>query len=158
MAYTDHKPLTFSMAKLSDPSSSRQQRHLAYISEFTTDIRHVLGKNDQAADALSRPAIQSIQGGIDSEAIAASQATDPDVQAFRTALSGLQLEDVPFGSKGNTILCNVSTGQPRPMVPEAWRRRAFAVIHGLFHTSIRTSRRPIASKFVWQGLNKQVGI
>ena len=41
VAYTDHKPLTFSIAKISDSWSSLQQRHLAYISEFTTDIRHV---------------------------------------------------------------------------------------------------------------------
>ena len=37
-AYTDHKPLTFCMAKTSDPWSSQQQRQLEYISEFTTDI------------------------------------------------------------------------------------------------------------------------
>ena len=110
------------------------------------------------ADALSRAAIESIQDGIDFEAIAASQATDPEVQAYRTALSGLQLEDVPFGSKGNTILCDTSTGQPRPVLPEEWRRRVFDIIHGLSHPSIRTSRRLIASKFVWHGLNKQVGV
>ena len=157
-AYTDHRPLTFSMAKLSDPWSSRQQRHLAYISEFTTDIRHVQGKHNHVADALSRAAVESIHEGIDYEAIAASQATDPEVQAYRTAQSGLQLMDVPFGSKGNTILCDISTGQPRPVVPEGWRRRVFDVIHGLSHPSIRTSRRLIASKFVWHGLNKQVGV
>ena len=61
MAYTNHKPLTFSMAKLSDSWSSRQQRHLAYISEFTTNIRHIQGKNNQVADALSRAAIKSKQ-------------------------------------------------------------------------------------------------
>ena len=157
-AYTDHKPLTFSMAKLSDPWSGRQQRHLAYISEFTTDIRHVQGKHNEVADALSRAAIESIQEGIDFQAMAASQAKDPDIQAYRTALSGLQLEDVPFGNKGDTILCDTSTGQPRPVVPEGWRRKVFDVIHGLSHPSIRTSRRLVASKFVWHGLNKQVGV
>ena len=35
---TDHKPLTFAMAKVAEPWSARQQRHLAYISEFSTDI------------------------------------------------------------------------------------------------------------------------
>ena len=37
-AYTDHKPLMFSIAKLSNPWSSQQQRRSAYISKFTTDI------------------------------------------------------------------------------------------------------------------------
>ena len=60
VAFTDHKPLTFCMAKTSDMWSSRQQRHLAYISEFTTDIRHVQGKNNHVADALSRATISAL--------------------------------------------------------------------------------------------------
>ena len=54
IAYTDHKPLTICMAKTSDPWSSQQQRHLSYISEFTTDIRHIKGTDNHVADALSR--------------------------------------------------------------------------------------------------------
>ena len=110
------------------------------------------------ADALSRAAIESIEKGLDFEAIVASQKADLDVQAYRTALSGLQLENIPFGSKGNTILCDIFTGQPRPVVPEGWRRHVFDVIQRLSHPSIWTSRRLIASKFVWHGLNKQVGV
>ena len=83
-------------------------------------------------DALSSAVIESIHEDIDFEAIAANQKTDPDVQTYRTALSGLQLEDVPFGSKENTILCNTSTGQPRPVVPEEWRRQVFDVIRERF--------------------------
>ena len=157
-AYTDHKPLTFCMSKLSDPWTSRQQRHLAYISEFTTDIKHVQGKHNQVADALSRATIDFIHEGVDYEAMAADQKIDPEVQAYRTALSSLQLEDIPFGNKGTTILCDTSTGQTRPVVPAGWRRRIFDIIHGLSHPSIRTTRRLMASKFVWHGLNKQVGI
>jgi len=52
-AYTDHKPLTFCMSKSSEPWSNRQQRHLSYISEFTTDIQHVQGKDNSVADTLS---------------------------------------------------------------------------------------------------------
>ncbi|XP_055487621.1 uncharacterized protein LOC129694894 [Leucoraja erinacea] len=37
-AFTDHKPLTFTLTKVSDPWSARQQRHLACISEFTSEI------------------------------------------------------------------------------------------------------------------------
>ena len=53
-AFTDHKPLVSAIAKISDPWSGRQQRPLAYISEFTTEIRHIAGKDNSAADALSR--------------------------------------------------------------------------------------------------------
>ena len=95
-AYTDHKPLTFCMSKLSDPWTSRQQRHLAYISEFTTDIKHVQGKHNHVVDALSRATIDFIHEGLDYEAMAANRKVDPEVQVYRTALSSLQLEDIPY--------------------------------------------------------------
>jgi hypothetical protein len=43
------------MVRVTPPQSARQQRHLAYISEFTTDIRHIPGSENVVADALSRP-------------------------------------------------------------------------------------------------------
>ena len=48
--------------------------------------------------------------------MAADQAADPDVQAFRTAITGLQLEDVAFDEANTALLCDVSTGQPWPIV------------------------------------------
>ncbi|KRZ02186.1 hypothetical protein T11_12536 [Trichinella zimbabwensis] len=38
---TDHKPLSFAFARASDSWSFRQQRHLAYISGFASDVLHV---------------------------------------------------------------------------------------------------------------------
>ena len=52
-SYTDHKPLVVAMSKLSDPWTARQQRQLAYIYEFSTDIRHIAGKTNVVADCLS---------------------------------------------------------------------------------------------------------
>ncbi len=40
---TDHKPLTYALATRNDRHSPRQARHLDFISQFTTDIRHVKG-------------------------------------------------------------------------------------------------------------------
>lgn len=37
--YVAHKPLTFAMAKVTEPCSACQQRHLAAISEFTRNIQ-----------------------------------------------------------------------------------------------------------------------
>ena len=37
---TDHKPLTFVMSSVTERASLRQTRHLAFIAEFTTDIRY----------------------------------------------------------------------------------------------------------------------
>ena len=78
--YTDHKPLTLAMHKVSEPWSARQQRHLSAISEFTTDIQHVAGKDNPVADALSRATINLIVStGFDYSAMSAAQQEDPDL-------------------------------------------------------------------------------
>jgi hypothetical protein len=47
--------LVTALSRLSSPWSARQQRQLAYLSEFTSDIRHTPGHANVVADALSRP-------------------------------------------------------------------------------------------------------
>jgi hypothetical protein len=53
--YTDHKPLTYALSRSSEPWTARQCRHLSYIAEFSSDIRHINGKDNLVADTLSRP-------------------------------------------------------------------------------------------------------
>jgi cleavage and polyadenylation specificity factor subunit 1 len=52
--FTDHKPLTYAFEQKRDKCSPRQFNHLDYISQFTTDIRHIPGQHNVVADALSR--------------------------------------------------------------------------------------------------------
>ena len=40
---TDHMPLTYLLAKQADEWSAWQQRHLAYVAEYTADIQHMPG-------------------------------------------------------------------------------------------------------------------
>ena len=145
------------MSKTWEPCSNCQQRQLSFISEFTTDIQHVKGKDNQVADTLSRATIAEVHLGIDYEAMAAAQQMDPEVQTYRNTTSGLKLEDIPIGPRCVTILCDTSTGQAWPIVPVTWRRRIFDVIHGLAHPSVRTTRKHFATKYVWNSLQKQVG-
>jgi hypothetical protein len=53
--YTDHKPLTFALKRTTDPWTARQCRQLAFVAEYTSDLRHLAGKENVVADALSRP-------------------------------------------------------------------------------------------------------
>jgi hypothetical protein len=53
--FTDHKPLTYALHRSSDPWTARQCRQLAYIAEYTSDLRHIAGTNNVVADTLSRP-------------------------------------------------------------------------------------------------------
>ena len=57
---TAHKPLTFVMSAVTERPSLRQSRQLAFIAEFTTDIRYVKGETNFVADALSRPLVSVI--------------------------------------------------------------------------------------------------
>ena len=53
--YTDHKPVTSSITKAPSTStwSLRAERHLLFISQFTSNIRHVSGESNKVANALS---------------------------------------------------------------------------------------------------------
>ncbi len=52
---TDHKPLTHAVFRVLDPWTARQCWHLAYVAEYTSDIRHIPGLSNVVADTLSRP-------------------------------------------------------------------------------------------------------
>ena len=77
---TDHKPLTFVMSSVTERASLRQTRHLAFIAEFTTDIRYVKGETNIVADALSRPSVSAIHDGpaIDYKELSLDQANDAE--------------------------------------------------------------------------------
>ncbi|CAI5658052.1 unnamed protein product [Oreochromis niloticus] len=155
-AYVDHKPLTFAMSKVSDPWSARQQRQLAAISEFTTYIQHVAGKSNHVADCLSRVLVSPVYVGVDYAAMAAEQHADPDILALQSMKTGLVLEDTPVWDGGPRLLCDVSTGRPRPVVPLSWRRRVFDSVHALSHPSVRASVKLVSARFVWPDLRKTV--
>ena len=83
--FTDHKPLTLVMPTAMT-RTPRQERHLSYISEFTTDIRHVQGDQNHVADHLSRPIMAALLPSVDLEMMACSQTRDPEILAARTAI------------------------------------------------------------------------
>ena len=153
--FTDHKPLTFSMMKTAEPGSARQQRHLAFVSEFTTDIQHITGKDNEVADALSRR-IHATSLGIDFSKLAEEQHTDPDIRLLQEGDTGLNIQEIEF-SPGVNLLCDTSQAMVRPLVPSSWKRKLFDIIHNLSHPSIRNTKRLMSRKFVWKGLKSQVG-
>jgi hypothetical protein len=58
--------------------------------------------------------------------------------------------------QGTELLCNVSRGSIRPLVPEQDMPVVFQAIHGVAHPSIRATRHLIVARFVWHGLAKDV--
>ena len=68
--FTNQKPLTFALRRVSDPWSKHQQRHLSFIPEYTTDLQHISSKDNPVADALSRAVISAVQDGLNFEEMA----------------------------------------------------------------------------------------
>jgi cleavage and polyadenylation specificity factor subunit 1 len=89
--FTDHKPLVFAFRQKTDKSSPRQLRHLEFISQFTTDIRHVSGSENCVADALSRIQAFSFPTTICFEEMAKEQSLDTSLQDFLKS-SSLQVK------------------------------------------------------------------
>lgn len=151
---TDHKPLTFAFSSKSRDHSPRQVRHLDFIGQFTTDIRFIKGAANLAADALSRIEVDAIQSttlpGIDFKAMAAAQLQDTSNRG------SLKLQGVAVPGTDSTLLCDMSTGGPRPFVPLQFRRSVFDKLHNLSHPGIRATQRLIISRFVWPSINVDV--
>ncbi len=156
--YTDHKPLTSALHKAADPWSARQQRHLAFIAEHTTDIKHISGKENVVADALSRTCVNTIHvaTGVDYEKLQQAQSDETVTKSFKS-LDSLVIKPMPWGTQGLHILCDTSTGKPRPLVPKCFQQEIFNILHGLSHPSIRTTKKIITSNFVWPGMQKDIG-
>ena len=158
---TDHKPLTYALSTRPDRYSPRQIRHLDLISQFTTDLRHVQGSGNAAADALSRLCINALHTDdsapvVDFRALALEQVDDPDLTRLQSN-SSLHLEEVPLAPFGDVfIICDTSTGIQRPYVPGSFRRAIFDLMHSMSHPGIRATQRLVTSRFVWPNINSDV--
>ena len=159
---TDHKPLTFALTLQSSNHFPRQTRQLDFIVQFTSDIRHIKGTDNPVADALSRIGIDALSvtrvEGIDFEKMAAAQQQDPEIKHLlaHAGPCSFRIEPIPLQSSTTTLLCDVATGVPRPIVPSSFRQEVFQVLHSLSHPGIRATQQLIVARFVWPHVNTDV--
>ena len=153
--FTDHKPLASLFINNKNSYTPRQLRHIEYISEFTTDIRHVNGLDNAPADALSRISAVGASPLIDYAAIAAAQVGDPELKQLMEN-PALSLKKLQLPGTKVELYVDVSTASLRPYVPKEHRRPLFLQLHGLSHPGIRASQHMMSSKFLWTGINKDV--
>ncbi|CAH8547737.1 unnamed protein product [Schistosoma rodhaini] len=154
---TDHKPLCFSFNTSYDKHSPREARQLDYISQFTTDIQFIKGHTNIVADALSRKDINMtvLNHDINLETLAKLQADDAELKVCREK-SSLNLRSVPIPFSDASIICDTSTGNNRPFVPQACRLKLFQHQHGLSHPGIRATTKLITERFVWPKINSDI--
>ncbi|GFW20809.1 hypothetical protein TNCV_1050301 [Trichonephila clavipes] len=156
--YTDQKPLMYAFMQNPDKCSPRQWRHLDFISQFSTDVRHINGSRNAVADALSRIEVNQISNSfLDFEALSKAQLEDNELQSFQNdEKSSLVFKRVPSPVSATELICDTSTGSPRPFVPHNFRRTIFQHFHNLAHPGVAASFQLIASRYVWPNMRKTV--
>ena len=149
---TNHKPLTHSLPSKPDKHSPRQVRHLDFISQFTSDIRHVTRQGNPVADALSRMQANAVTlpdspPMVDFQAMAKAQPDITELQNLQTADNTLNFAEVSNPYCSYQLLCDTSTGTPRPFLPENFQHTVYNFLHNLAHPGIRAMQHLIASRF-----------
>lgn len=94
--------------------------------------------------------------GVDFTEMALAQGNDPDTLRLPNGTntsSSLVLQPIPLENKDLTILCDVSTGVPRPV---ACRQQVFNALHSMSHPGIRATQRLVTTRFVCPGINSDV--
>lgn len=154
---TDHKPLVSAVKNTLDSYLPREQRQLEYISEFTTDIKHIQGSSNLVADALSRNCTiytDIVANTIKFDDLAAEQFQSSDLLILQSC-PNLNIQPIRLPS-GNTMLADLSFDRIRPLVPETFRRPIFTYYHSFSHSGIRASQKIIAQRFLWPNMKKNI--
>lgn len=157
---TDHKPLVGALNKTTDAVSARQQRQLSFISEYTSDIRHVAGAENQVADLLSRPPIlvSQVAIGLNVTEVALEQRNDREVLAIEASIN-IPTIRVPVESPEHPNLYLVVTrkcGWTQVIMPESKRRELIRIVHKVAHPGIKATQNLVLKQGMWPGLTRDV--
>lgn len=150
--YTDHKPLCFAFHSHKQNCSPRQFRHLDFISQFTTDIRHISGKDNVVADTLSR--IEEIAQPVDPQLVAKLQQSDQELSHLLDSNTSLCLKKVKIPGIDAELFCDVNGSTLRPYVPQQLRLQVFKSLHSLSHPGANATAKLVAERYVWPGIRK----
>ncbi|GFU73956.1 hypothetical protein TNCV_3784711 [Trichonephila clavipes] len=140
----------------SDKCSPRQIRQLDFISQFTTNIVHIPGSDNIAADVLSRVSAITFPSQIDYDCIAETQQTDQELHTLIAFGTSLELKKITFPNSSTEIMCDLSTGTARPYIPKQHRQDVFSAMHNLSHPGIRRSVHLMKQRFVWPSISSDV--
>lgn len=93
--YTGHKPLIYAFKQNLDKCSPRQFRHLDYVGQFTTDIRHIKRIDNNVADTL--PRVEATGKSVDHQTLAAAQENDTELrEILKSGFTAQQLTKIRF--------------------------------------------------------------
>jgi len=156
IVFTDHKPLLSAVSSKSSKYTDREIRQLDFLSQFNIELRHIMGTESVVADALSRVNINTLHNddGINLQEIAREQRSEN----LHTLDLGINVREIPVPNSNTKLICTVSTGQPRPLIPQVLRRKVFETLHNLSHPSIRSTIKLISDRFAWPDMKHDIRI
>lgn len=127
-------------------------RHLDFIAQFSTDIRHLPGEENVVANALSRIDSLSQPLSLSYAEIARAQKEDNELQNMvKSGSSRLKLKPVLVDDTGNLIMVDISTGREQVYLPAKFRYNAFFSVHKWSHLGPKTTAIMVSKCYVWPG-------
>ena len=142
--FTDHKPIVQALHKATDALTAKQQRQLAFIAEYTSDLRHISGSQNLTADYLSRH-INKITQPLRWFDIANEQK-----RMSTEELKHFQVHELKRGSV--TLLAHDN----RIIVPKKFTKTIFDVLHNTSHPSSRATGKLIRQSYIWYNIGKDI--
>ena len=105
---------------------------------------------------ISRASISNVSMRINYTIMTTTQVVSEEIQAYRTDITNLQFADVPVCQTGPVLLCDVSTGSLRPVMPTQYRRQVFDVMQSLAQPDRKAAQKLLSDQFVWHNMKKYV--
>lgn len=156
--FTDHKPIIYAFSQNVDKFSPRQARNLDFIGQFSTDIRHINGKDNVVADALSRVETIISPSPINFDNFHEEQSSDNELQQLLlpNSSTSLILKKQKLPGSDKEIVCDVSTSRIRPYVPKKMRLSIFNAMHNLAHPGTKSTIKLVSDRYVWPNMKKDI--
>ena len=143
--FSDHKPLSH-VISMKNPTQ-RQLRQISFISEFTTDIKYIAGKDNVVADCLSRTTCAVFHDPLFSlDILQENSPSTSDIEHF-----------IATHSIVNGIHCDTSRdGILRPILASNLREQAMKAVHNLHHPGASSTFELLRKHVVWPFMNKEI--
>ena len=123
----------------------------------TTTIMDHASNSELGVAAITRAKSAVTFETVDPKALQTSQLSCPDTAAHRAGKhpTNVNMQTVEF-APGISLLCDMSKGTARPLVPAEWRDKITAIFHSLSHPGIGATIERVSKRYYWQSMRNDI--